>query len=317
MFAGVAVAVGVGGFVANKVIKKKSPPADIIDGKAIAATIRLEIKEAVNAMQAKYKKAPGLAVVIVGERKDSQTYVRMKRKACAEAGIVSFDKDMPASSTQEEVLQAVKDFNANPNVHGILVQLPLPKHIDEQTILEAISLSKDVDGFHPLNIGALAMKGRDPLFVPCTPKGCIELLDRSNVEIKGKIAAVVGRSNIVGMPAAMLLQKRDATVTIVHSRTPGAESIVKKADIIIAAAGSAEMVKGSWVKSGAVVIDVGTNSVDDATKKTGYRLVGDCAFEEVKFVASKITPVPGGVGPMTIAMLLKNCLEGAQRMYAP
>lgn len=198
-------------------------------------------------------------------------------------------------------------------VDGILVQLPLPKHIDEQTVLDAISIDKDVDGFHPMNIGSLAMRGREPLYVSCTPKGCMELLKRSGVDCKGKTAVVVGRSNIVGLPAALLLQNADATVTMVHSRTPNAEELVRAADIVIAACGRAEMVKGSWIKPGAVVVDVGINAVDDPTAKRGYRLVGDVEFAAAAENASLITPVPGGVGPMTIAMLLQNTLEGYKR----
>jgi len=198
-------------------------------------------------------------------------------------------------------------------VDGILVQLPLPPHINDQEVLDAISIDKDVDGFHPMNIGSLAMRGRQPLFVSCTPKGCMELLKRSGVDIKGKTAAVVGRSNIVGLPAALLLQNADATVTMVHSRTPNAEEVVRAADIVIAACGKAEMVKGSWIKPGAVVVDVGINAVEDTSSKRGYKLVGDVAFHEAAENASLITPVPGGVGPMTIAMLLQNTLEGYKR----
>lgn len=282
---------------------------EIIDGKAIAATIREEIKSEVSTMKTK----PGLAVVIVGERKDSQTYVRMKRKACEEVGIESFHAEIPETATEKEVLDVVKKFNADARVHGILVQLPLPKHMDEEKILAAISIEKDVDGFHPENIGKLAMKGHEPLFVPCTPKGCIELLKRSGVDPSGKNAVVVGRSNIVGMPAAMLLMGANATVTVVHSKTQNPKKICREADIIVAACGSAEMVKRDWVKPGAVVIDVGTNGVEDKTKKSGYRLVGDVDYENVRKVASKITPVPGGVGPMTIAMLLSNTLASGKR----
>ena len=201
----------------------------IIDGKAIAATIRGEIKVGVSELVAKYGKAPGLAVVIVGSRPDSQTYVRMKRKACDEAGIVSFHKEMPEDASEEDVLQVVRDFNADPDCHGILVQLPLPKHMNEEKILAEISLQKDVDGFHPLNIGKLSMKGHEPLFMPCTPKGCIVLLERSGVDLKGKNAVVVGRSNIVGMPAALMLMKKDCTVTVVHSRTKNPERICREA----------------------------------------------------------------------------------------
>ena len=287
--------------------------AQIIDGKAIAATIRGEIKDEVETMKAKYGKVPGLAAVLVGERKDSQTYVRMKKKACAEVGIASFGHDLPEDISQEELLKVVQELNANPEVHGILVQLPLPDHIDDEEILGAISLEKDVDGFHPLNIGRLSMKRRDPLFVPCTPRGCIELLDRTGVEIEGKKAVVLGRSNIVGLPVAMLLLHRNATLTICHSRTKDLPSVVHEADILVAAVGRPEMVRGDWVKPGAVVIDVGTNAVDDPTRERGYRLVGDVAFNEVKEVAAAITPSPGGVGPMTIAMLLRNTTDSAKR----
>jgi len=287
--------------------------AQLIDGKAIAATIRAEIKAEVEAMKAKYGRVPGLAAVLVGERKDSQTYVRMKKKACAEVGIASFGHDLPADISQAELLQVVRDLNANPEVHGILVQLPLPDHIDDEEVLGAVSLEKDVDGFHPLNIGRLSMKRREPLFVPCTPKGCIELLDRTGVTIEGKRAVVLGRSNIVGLPAAMLLLHRNATLTICHSRTQNLPGVVREADILVAAVGRAEMVRGDWVKPGAVVIDVGVNAVDDPSSDKGYKLVGDVAFDEVKEVAGAITPVPGGVGPMTIAMLLRNTLDGAKR----
>lgn len=287
--------------------------AKIIDGKQIAEDIRKEIAAEVAGLKAATGRAPGLAVVLVGTRKDSETYVRSKKKACAEVGFESFGADLPETATEEEVLAVVERFNANPSVHGILVQLPLPKHIIEQRVLDAISITKDVDGFHPQNIGSLAMRGRSPLYVSCTPKGCIELLKRSGVQMAGKTAAVVGRSNIVGLPVALLLQNEDATVTMVHSRTPDAEEVVRRADIVVAACGRAEMVKGDWIKPGAVVIDVGINAVDDPSAKRGYRLVGDVDFKGASERASAITPVPGGVGPMTIAMLLQNTLEGAKR----
>ena len=287
--------------------------AQLIDGKAIAATIREEIRNEVEAIKAKHGKVPGLATVLVGARRDSQTYVRMKKKACEEAGIASFGRDLPEDTSQEELLKVVRDLNANPDVDGILVQLPLPAHIDDEEVLGAISLEKDVDGFHPLNIGRLSMKRRDPLFVPCTPKGCIELLDRTGVTIEGKRAVVLGRSNIVGLPVAMLLLHRNATLTICHSRTQDLPGVVREAEILIAAVGRAEMVRGDWVQPGAVVIDVGVNPVDDPGSKKGYKLVGDVAFDEVKEVAAAITPVPGGVGPMTIAMLLRNTTDGAKR----
>jgi 5,10-methylene-tetrahydrofolate dehydrogenase/methenyl tetrahydrofolate cyclohydrolase len=286
--------------------------AQIIDGKAIAATIRGEIAAEVEAMKAQHGKVPGLATVLVGQRRDSQTYVRMKKKACAEVGITSFGHDLLEDISQEELLTVVRDLNANPEVNGILVQLPLPDHIDEEEVLGAIDLEKDVDGFHPINIGRLSMKRRNPLFVPCTPKGCIELLDRSGIEIEGKRAVVLGRSNIVGLPVAMLLLHRNATLTICHSRTQDLPGVVREADILITAVGRAEMVRGDWVKPGVSVIDVGMNAVDDPTRERGYRLVGDVAFDEVREVAAAITPVPGGVGPMTIAMLLRNTTDSAK-----
>ncbi|XP_062023520.1 bifunctional protein FolD 2-like isoform X1 [Rosa rugosa] len=290
--------------------------AKIIDGKAIAQTIRSEIAEEVHHLSQKYGKVPGLAVVIVGSRKDSQSYVSMKRKACTEVGIKSVDIDLPENVSLDDLIAKVHELNVNPDVHGILVQLPLPRHINEEKVLSEISIEKDVDGFHPLNIGKLAMKGREPLFLPCTPKGCLELLSRSGISITGKKAVVVGRSNIVGLPVSLLLLKANATVTVVHSNTPDPKSIIREADIVIAAAGQAMMIKGSWIKPGAAIIDVGTNAVDDSSKKSGYRLVGDVDFQEACKVAGWITPVPGGVGPMTVAMLLKNTLDGAKRVIA-
>jgi 5,10-methylene-tetrahydrofolate dehydrogenase/methenyl tetrahydrofolate cyclohydrolase len=237
----------------------------------------------------------------------------MKKKTCAEVGIASFSHDLPDNISQQALLELMRELNADPDIHGILVQLPLPAFIDDEEILAAVSLDKDVDGFHPLNIGRLSMKRREPLFVPCTPKGCIELLDRTGVEIEGRHAVVLGRSNIVGLPVAMLLLHRNATLTICHSRTQNLPDVVRQADILIAAVGRAEMVRGDWIKPGAVVIDVGVNAVEDNSLEKGYRLVGDVAFNEVLQVASAITPVPGGVGPMTIAMLLRNTLDSAKR----
>lgn len=290
--------------------------AALIDGKAIAATIRQEIREGVEALQARHGRVPGLATVLVGQRKDSETYVRMKKRACAEVGITSFGRELPADVSQAELLAVVEELNADPDVHGILVQLPLPDHIDDEAVLAAISIDKDVDGFHPLNIGRLSMKRREPLFVPCTPKGCIELLDRSGIEIAGRNAVVLGRSNIVGLPVAMLLLHRNATLTVCHSRTADLPAMVRQADILVAAVGRPEMVKGDWIKPGAAVIDVGVNAVEDADDPRGYRLVGDVDFAAAAAVAGHITPVPGGVGPMTIAMLLRNTLDGATRAFA-
>ncbi len=219
---------------------------------------------------------------------------------------------MPADVSQDELQELVAELNDDPEVNGILVQLPLPDHIDEETILNTIDLAKDVDGFHPVNIGRLAMKGRNPLFIPCTPYGVIELLKRSGVQLSGAEAVVLGRSNIVGLPVAMLLQKENATVTICHSRTKDLAAHTREADVLIAAIGRTEMVKGDMIKPGAAVIDVGINQKDDPTKKRGYRLVGDVEFESAQEVAGAITPVPGGVGPMTIAMLMKNTLHAAE-----
>ncbi|MCP4139703.1 MAG: bifunctional methylenetetrahydrofolate dehydrogenase/methenyltetrahydrofolate cyclohydrolase FolD [Chloroflexi bacterium] len=286
--------------------------AKIIDGTAIAKEVRAEVKEKVAKRVAAGKPQPGLATVLVGERVDSATYVRMKQKACADLGMNSFHRPMPIDATQEEVEALVSELNADPAVNGILVQLPLPDHLDEEKVLQAIDLEKDVDGFHPINIGRLAQKGREPVFVPCTPYGCIYLLKKAGVELSGANAVVLGRSNIVGMPAALLLVKENATVTVVHSRTKNIEDVVRNADIIIAAIGMMEFVKGDWVKPGAAIIDVGINEKPDDTKKRGYRLVGDVNYEEAAEVADYITPVPGGVGPMTIAMLMANTLRAAE-----
>ena len=286
--------------------------AQLIDGKAIAQQVRDEVKEKVAARAAAGKSQPGLATVLVGERVDSAAYVGMKQKACAELGMTSFHHPVPADVSQENLEKLVKELNADPKVHGILVQLPLPDHLDEERVLNLINIEKDVDGFSPLNIGRLAQKGREPLFVPCTPFGCIYLLKQAGVEISGANAVVLGRSNIVGMPAALLLVKENATVTVCHSRTKNIADVVRQADILIAAIGRTEMVKGDWIKPGAAVIDVGMNSKPDATKKKGYRLVGDVDFEAAKEVAGFITPVPGGVGPMTIAMLMANTLRAAE-----
>jgi methylenetetrahydrofolate dehydrogenase (NADP+) / methenyltetrahydrofolate cyclohydrolase len=286
--------------------------AKIIDGTAIAAEIREEIRQQVAEMQSRWDRVPGLATVLVGDNTASATYVRMKQKACAEAGIQSFGHELPADASQEEVVGLVSELNANPEVNGILVQLPLPRHLDEEAVLNAISIEKDVDGFHPVNIGRLAMKGRDPLFIPCTPYGVIVLLQKAGIKLSGADAVILGRSNIVGLPVAMLLQKENATVTICHSRTRDLADHLRRADIVIAAIGQTEMVTGDMLKPGAAVIDVGINRKDDPLARRGYRLVGDVDYESAREVAGAITPVPGGVGPMTIAMLLQNTLRAAQ-----
>lgn len=285
--------------------------SNLIDGLAVAAQVRAQVTAGVQARVSAGLPRPGLATVLVGDNPASHVYVRNKRKACAEVGIESFGYELPATATQAEVEALVTQLNADPRVHGILVQLPLPAHLDEERVLGAISIEKDVDGFHPVNIGRLSMKGREPLFVPCTPAGCLVLLESVGAPFAGANAVVLGRSNIVGLPAAMLLLRRDCTVTMCHSRTRDLPAVCRQADILVAAVGRAEMVRRDWVKPGALVIDVGINRVADPARKSGYRLVGDVAFDEVRDVAGAITPVPGGVGPMTIAMLLQNTLRAA------
>ncbi|OGO13481.1 MAG: bifunctional methylenetetrahydrofolate dehydrogenase/methenyltetrahydrofolate cyclohydrolase [Chloroflexi bacterium RBG_16_47_49] len=286
--------------------------AQIIDGKAISEKLLCEIAADVETMVKQGLPRPGLAAVLVGENPASQQYVRMKRKTCEKYGLESYGYVLPATSSQAEVETLVQELNADPKVNGILVQLPLPDHLDDEKILNSISVEKDVDGFHPINIGRLAQKGREPLFVPCTPDGCIYLIDQTGFQLKGSNAVVLGRSNIVGMPVALLLVKRDATVTICHSRSKDLPSICRSADVLIAAVGRPEMVKADWIKPGAVVIDVGTNRVDDPTLEKGYRLAGDVDFNEAKEVAGWISPYPGGVGPMTITMLLRNTVRAAK-----
>ena len=289
----------------------------IIDGKRIAAEIRAEIAAEVRAL-GRRKIVPGLAVVLVGENPASQVYVRMKKKACADLGITSFDFDLPKSCSEKRLLNLIAKLNADPKVDGILVQLPLPKQINEARVLNAVAPEKDVDGFHPVNVGKL-LNG-EASFLPCTPRGCQELLIRSGYDPAGKHVVIIGRSNIVGKPmAAILMQKApgaNATVTVCHSRTKNLSRITRQADIIIAAIGVAGFVKARMVKQGVVVIDVGQNRIEDKTRKSGFRMVGDVDFKGVSKKARAITPVPGGVGPMTITMLMKNTLESARR-YGP
>lgn len=287
--------------------------AKIIDGKQMASDMRAEIKAEVEKL-AKDGIVPGLGVILVGDDPASRSYVSAKEKACHEAGIYSDDNRLSEDASQEELIALVEKMNNDPKINGILVQLPLPKHLNESEVLLAISPEKDVDGFHPINIGR--MVAGEKAFLPCTPHGIIKMLIRSSVEIQGSEVVVIGRSNIVGKPIAnMLIQKSptgNATVTVCHTRTKNLAEHVKRADIIIAAVGRPNTVTADMVKDGAVVIDVGVNRVEDSTKKNGYRLVGDVDFEQVKEKASLITPVPGGVGPMTITMLLYNTLESAK-----
>ena len=289
-------------------------PAHIIDGRAVADRIREQISADVTSFTESHGYAPGLGVVMAGDHAPSATYVRMKRRACERVGITSVVPEMNANSTQAEVEAAITTLNDDPTIHGILVQLPLPDTIDEEAALTQVSLEKDVDGFHPINIGRLGQKGREPLFTPATPTGCMVLLEEAGVEISGANAVVVGRSNIVGMPMALMLVKANATVTVCHSRTRDLQAYLKEADIVIAAMGRAHFIQGEWLKPGATVIDVGTNRVDAPETERGYKLVGDVDFDSALEVAGAITKVPGGVGPMTITMLLQNTLKAAQRI---
>lgn len=294
----------------------KDSPKGVIDGKAIAAKIREEVRRDVDEWTSAGHRAPKLSVVLVGDNPASASYVRGKTKASAEAGIIGETLSFGSDISQSELLDIVHRLNQDDEVDGILVQLPLPDHIDEHAVINAISPSKDVDGFHPENAGRLVLGL--PGFASATPAGIIELLKRSDIPTSGARAVIVGRSNIVGKPLAnMLVQKGiDATVTVCHSRTRDLPAVTREADILIAAIGVAEFVKADMVKEGAAVIDVGINRVDDDSRERGYRLVGDVAFDEVAAKAGWITPVPGGVGPMTIAMLLKNTLDAATRHAA-
>lgn len=288
--------------------------AQIIDGKQVAADMRAELKEQVAQLKTQGV-VPGLGVILVGDDPASRSYVTAKERACEEIGLYSDDNRLPEDTTQADLLALVEKMNADPKINGILVQLPLPKHLDEDEVLLAIDPDKDVDGFHPVSVGRMVVGQKS--FLSCTPHGVIHLLLRSGVKIEGANVVIVGRSNIVGKPLAnMLIQKNDmgnATVTVCHTRTKDMARFTREADIVIAAAGWPNTVTADMVKEGAVVIDVGVNRVEDATKKRGYRLVGDVDFEAIKEKASLITPVPGGVGPMTITMLLYNTVESAKR----
>lgn len=292
--------------------------AEILDGKATAQKLRERMAEEVKQLTAKGI-IPGLGFVLVGENPASQAYVRMKKKACAEVGITSHDYELPASTTQEELLALVDKLNTTDAIDGFIVQLPLPDQIDEDAVIAAVSPTKDVDCFHPVNVGKLCIGDTDGFF-PCTPYGVVVLLQEYSIDPSGKHVVIVGRSNIVGKPLAnLLIQKRaggNATVTVCHSRTQNMAEITRQADILVAAVGAPEMITADMVADGAVVVDVGINRVDDPSAKRGYRLVGDVAFDAVAEKASWITPVPGGIGPMTIAMLLENCVRAAKKRNA-
>lgn len=279
--------------------------AEIISGKIVSEKVRREIADEVVSFKEKYGKAPGLAVIMVGDNPASAVYVRNKHKACLDVGITSYQIEFDGNISEQTLLDKIDELNADPLVNGILVQLPLPKHISEEKVINRISPKKDVDAFHPENVGRIVIGSYD--FLPCTPAGIVELLNHYNVEISGKKCVVIGRSNIVGKPMALLLNERHGTVTVCHSRTKDLSSYTREADILVVAIGKAEFLTADMVKPGAVVIDVGINRLDNG------KLAGDVKFDEVELIASKITPVPGGVGPMTITMLLKNTLTAAKK----
>ena len=287
-------------------------PAKIIDGKLLAANLRAEIAAGVEKLKAEKGVTPGLAVILVGENPASVSYVTAKEKACVEAGMYSREIRMAADIKESELLDTIAELNADPAIHGILVQLPLPKGFDEKKVINAIAPEKDVDGFTPVNVGRMLIG--EKCFLPCTPHGIIKLIEFSGMDLNGKSAVVIGRSNIVGKPVAVLLSRKEtnATVTLCHTGTKDVAKFTREADVVVVAAGRPNTLSGDMLKAGAVVIDVGVNRIPDETKPKGFRLVGDADFESCAAVASAITPVPGGVGPMTITMLLWNTLESAR-----
>lgn len=289
--------------------------AQIIDGKKLAAETRAQIASGVAALKAEKNVTPGLAVILVGDNPASVSYVTAKEKACREAGMLSREIRLPADTSEADLLACVAQLNADAAIHGILVQLPLPKGFDEKKVINAIAPEKDVDGFTPVNVGRLVID--EPCFLPCTPHGIIKLIETTGMDVSGKHVVVIGRSNIVGKPVALLLARKgahaNATVTLCHTGTPDVSLYTRQADVVVVAAGRPDTLKGEMLKPGAVVIDVGVNRVPDASRPTGYRLCGDADFDSCAEVASAITPVPGGVGPMTITMLLWNTLEAARR----
>ena len=295
-------------------IKSKGRKVKTIDGKQLAANLREEIRVKTAALKAETGVTPGLAVILVGENPASVSYVTAKEKACAEAGMYSREIRLPATVAESELLQEIARLNADPAIHGILVQLPLPKGFDEKKVIDSIAPEKDVDGFTPVNVGKMLIG--EPCFLPCTPHGIIKLIEFSGLDLRGKHAVVIGRSNIVGKPVAVLLARKEtnATVTLCHTGTPDVSKFTREADVVVVAAGRPNTLTGDMLKPGAVVVDVGVNRVPDATKPKGFRLVGDADFASCSAVASAITPVPGGVGPMTITMLLWNTLESAMRV---
>ncbi len=289
----------------------------LIDGKELAKSLREEIAAKTAALKVERGVTPGLAVILVGENPASVSYVTAKEKACAEAGMYSREIRLPATACEREILDEIAHLNADPAIHGILVQLPLPKGVDEKKVIDAISPEKDVDGFTPVNVGKMLIG--EPCFLPCTPHGIVKLIEFSGMDLRGKHAVVVGRSNIVGKPVAVLLARKEtnATVTLCHTGTPDIGAFTRQADVVVVATGRPNTLTGDMLKPGAVVIDVGVNRIPDATRPKGFRLVGDADFESCAKAADAMTPVPGGVGPMTITMLLWNTLESASRGLTP
>ena len=294
-------------------MQDNSTETKIIDGKLLAANLRSEIAAGVSSLKSEKGVTPGLAVILVGDNPASVSYVTAKEKACREAGMLSRELRLPAETSEAELVALVKSLNDDPAIHGILVQLPVPRHISEKAVIDAIAPEKDVDGFTPVNVGRMMIGER--CFLPCTPHGIIKLIEFSGMDVRGKHAVVIGRSNIVGKPVAALLSRREtnATVTLCHTGTPDVSHFTRDADVVVVAAGHPNTLTGDMLKPGAVVIDVGVNRIPDATRPKGFRLVGDADFESCSKVAGAITPVPGGVGPMTITMLLWNTLESARR----
>ena len=297
-------------------VKYRAMQANIIDGRKLAARLRAEIADGVAALKSQKGVVPGLAVMLVGDNPASVSYVTAKERACAEAGMKSVEVRLPADAPEDELLAKIAQFNADPSIHGILVQLPLPKGISERKVIDAISPEKDVDGFTPVNVGRMLLG--DDCFLPCTPHGVMKLVETAGMDVAGKHVVVIGRSNIVGKPLAALFARKahgaNATVTLCHTGTPDIAEHTRRADVVVVAAGRPNTLTGDMLKPGAVVIDVGVNRVPDPAAPKGYRLVGDADFASCSQVASAITPVPGGVGPMTITMLLWNTLESARKV---
>lgn len=289
--------------------------SNIIDGKYLSNEIISNLKEELNTIQSMNTQfrlehhAPGLAVIQVGNKLESSIYIKKKSQACSDIGFYSEIHNLDLNISNEDIILLINDLNNNTKINGILVQLPLPEHLNESKIMNKIAYSKDVDGFHVQNMGELAMTNRDPMFIPCTPLGCLKIFEYENIKLSGKHVVVIGKSNIVGLPIVLLLLKAMATVTVCHKDTENIQLHTKQADIIISACGQPEMIKKDWLKDGVIVIDIGTNFIADSNKKNGKKLVGDVDFNEVKDIAHKITPVPGGVGPLTVAMLLSNTMK--------